>query len=298
MGRKAVPQIWTHSRIKCRMNCPRLEHLRYEEELTPIRRREALTIGSAVHKGIETWSVQEALAEFNDIIPADQDEYNELEIAKATVEGMLTGYMRRFTPFENHRPEMEFSLPMILASGKESKKYILAGKIDDIEITPEGDWIVEYKTAGQLTGSYFERLYVDEQITMYVYAAVRLGYDPIGVKYRVIRKPTIKPRKGENMTQYTERLIAEYRDRPDFYFFEQKLYRTKDDLAAFEKSLRDRILDFDRAKKLGKNWMNTGHCSVYSGCPYLPLCTKQNGAEAMYEHKAAHEELEGEVKWD
>lgn len=298
MGRQTVPQIWTHSRIKARMNCPRLEHLRYEEELTPIRRKQALSIGSAVHKGIETWSIQEALAEFDDVIPADQDEYNELEIAKATVQGMLTGYMQRYEPFTDHRPEMEFSLPLILASGRESKKYILAGKIDDIEITDEGDWIVEYKTAGQLTGAYFERLYVDEQITMYCYAAKRLGFNPIGVKYRVIRKPTIRPRKGENMTQYTDRLIAEYRDRPDFYFCQQKLYRTQDDLKAFEKTLRQRILEFDRAKKLGMNWMNTGHCSVYSGCQYLPLCTKQSGAEAMFEHRAAHEELEGEVKWD
>ena len=298
MGGKTVPQIWTHSRIKCRMNCPMLEHLRYEEELTPIRRQDALMIGSAVHKGIETWSIEEAMREFDSFQITCQEDADELEIAKATVAGMLTGYMCRFEPFEDHRPELEFSLPLILPTGRASKKYIVAGKIDDIEITKDGDWIVEYKTAGQLNGAYFERLYVDEQITMYCYAAKRLGFNPIGVKYRVIRKPTIRPRKGESMHQYLDRLTQDYLDRPEFYFYEQKLYRSQDDLEAFGKLLLRRITEFDRAKKLGMNWMNTGHCSVYAGCRYLPLCTRQNGAEALFERKAAHEELGGNDTWD
>ena len=293
MGGKAVPQLWTHSRIKARMNCPRLEHLRYEEELTPIRRREALAIGTAVHKGIEKWSVEEGLKELDGIIPTDQAEADELEIARATVEGMLTGYMNRFAPFEKHSPELEFRLPLILDGGRKSRKHLIAGKIDDIEHTADGDWIVEYKTAGQLTGAYFDRLYVDEQITMYCYAARRLGYHPIGVKYRVIRKPTIRPRRGESNRQYVTRLIQDYSERQDFYFFEQSLYRAQDDLDAFEISLRERILGFERDKQKGRNYMNTGHCCVYAGCQYLPVCTKQNGAEALFERRAAHEELGG-----
>lgn len=297
MGR-VQPEIWTHSRIKARMNCPMLEHLRYSEELVPIRRKEALTVGTAVHKGIETWSVEKALATFDEIIPADQAEADDLEIAKATVEGMLTGYFRRFEPFADHTPEKEFEIPLLLDIGKKSRKHYLAGKIDDIVHRKDGDWVVEYKTASQLTGAYFDRLYVDEQITMYCYALKRLGMNPVGVIYRVIRKPTIRPRKGESVAQYTQRVTQDYLDRPEFYYFEQMLYRTQDDLRAFEESLKERILAFDNEKKRGRNYMNTGHCCVYAGCQYLPLCTRQAGAEALYERKEAHEELGGESTWD
>lgn len=303
MGGKAAgnqgSEIWTHSRIKARMNCPRLEHLRYTEELVPIGRSAALDIGTAVHKGIEEWSVEEALKTFDGIEPTDQNEADEIEIAKATVEGMLTGYMSRFEPFRRHTPEKEFRLPLLLTGGKKSRKHFIAGKIDDIVHELDGDWIVEYKTAGQLNGAYFDRLYVDEQITMYCYAAKRMGFNPIGVIYRVIRKPTIRPRKEESISQYTKRLIEEYGSRPEFYFYEQRLYRSQSELASFEESLRERILSFEKDKRAGRNYMNTGHCCVYAGCRYLPLCTGQNGAECLYEHKAAHEELNGgKNTWD
>ena len=296
MGRQ---EIWTHSRIKTRMNCPWMEHLRYELELVPIRRKEALSIGEAVHKGIETWSLETALSCFDGIFPADQQEADELEVAKATVEGMLTGYFDRYEPFEDHKPETEFRLPLILKGGRKSRVHYIAGKIDDIVHTPQGDWLVEYKTASQLTASYFDRLYVDDQITTYCYAARRLGMNPVGVIYRVLRKPTIRPRKGESIRQYTDRLIEDYKARPDFYFFEQKLYRSQDDLNVFEIELRDKVLTFDRDKKSSLNFRNTSHCSNYAGCPYLPLCTRQNEAQELYEHKRAHEELNGgESAWD
>lgn len=298
MGRGQQPELWTHSRIKARMNCPMLEHLRYQEELTPIRRKESLSIGTAVHKGIEEWSVEAALATFDEYTPYDQSDADDLEIAKATVEGMLRGYMSRYEPFKDHTPETEFQFPVLLENGRKSRKHYLAGKIDDIVHRKDGDWVVEYKTAGQLTGSYFDRLYVDEQITMYCYALKRLGMNPVGVIYRVIRKPTIRPRKGESMAQYTQRLTQDHLDRPDFYFFQNELYRSQDDLHAFEESVRERILAFDRDKRAGRNYMNTGHCCVYAGCQYLPLCTRQAGAEALYERKEAHEELGGETTWD
>lgn len=296
MGRK---EIWTHSRLKTRMNCPWKEHLRYDRELVPIRRKEALSIGEAVHKGIETWSLETALSCFDNIFPADQQEADALEVAKATVEGMLTGYFARFKPFAWHDPEKEFELPLLHRGGRKSRIHFIAGKIDDIVHEHHGDWIVEYKTAGQLTGAYFERLYLDEQITMYCYAAKRMGYNPLGVIYRVIRKPTIRPRKGESIRQYTDRLVEEYRARPDFYFLEQKLYRSQDDLNVFEIELRDKVLTFDRDKKASLNFRNTSHCSDYGGCPYLPLCTRRSGAECLYEHRKPHEELNGgETTWD
>lgn len=295
-------QLWTHSRIKARMNCPMAECLRYQKCIAPLRRKDALVIGSAVHKGIETWSVEEALKEFDDIFPSDQNEANELEIAKATVTAMLTGYFEQYEPFENHKPEIAFKLHVILPGGRKSRKHFIAGKIDDIERTDEGDWIVEYKTAGQITGAYFDRLHVDGQVTMYCYAAKRLGYNPIGVKYRVIRKPTIRPRKGESVVMYINRLIEDYRARPEFYFTHRTLYRSEEQLASFEKELGEKVLRFAADAKKGINWRNDSHCTNYGACAYLPLCSGESGAEALYEYREPHEELgfnnEEDNRWD
>lgn len=287
-------EIWTFSRLKARMNCPMAEHLRYGEELVLERFSEPLATGTAVHKGIETRSIEEALKTFDGIQPADQAEENELEIARATVTGMLTGFFERFEPFEQHSPEMQFELPLLLKGGKKSRKHYIAGKMDDLAAMDDGDWIIEYKTAGQLNQGYFDRLYVDEQITMYMYAANRLGYRPKGVIYRVIRKPTIRPHKGESIAQYTDRLAEDYTKRPEFYYFEQRLYRPQDQLEDFEESLRERILTFYAEEQKGRHYRNPSQCTNYGTCPYLPLCAGEAGAETLYTHRAPNEELRGD----
>lgn len=292
-------QTWTFSRIKTRMQCPYMEHLRYELEMSPIQRKDALGIGEAVHKGIETRSVEVALSCFDEEFPQNQHAADDLEVKKATVIAMLTGYFEQFPAFEEHSPELEFSLPMISRTGRRSRSQIIAGKIDDIVRMPDGDWVIEYKTASRLDGAYFDRLYVDDQITMYCYAAKRMGFNPVGVIYRVIRKPTIRQRNNESIPQYIDRLIQDYRSRPEYYFHERKLYRPQSVLKAFEADLYDKVRTFNRDKRNDLNYKNTSHCSNYGGCPYLPLCCGFAGAESMYERKKAHEELDGgEVVWD
>lgn len=270
------------------------EHLRYEKELAPIRFNQALALGKAVHKGIETRSVEAALATYDAFQPDDQDDQDRLEVAMATTEAALEGYFERYPAFEGCVPELQFELPMIMPDGRRSRKYKLAGVIDGIATIDGKRWIVEYKTAGKLDGGYFERLYVDGQITLYMYAARRLGFEPVGVIYRVIRKPQLRRKQGESVMQFAARLTEDYKARPDFYFMEEKLYRSSADLDKFERELWVQVDQAEKQRKKGEHMRHTCNCAVYGTCEYLPICSGQAGWEALYTTKRAHEELEGE----
>ena len=54
-------EVLTYSRLRLRLNCPYAEHLRYDCLLAPKATGSPRMLGSAVHKGLETGSVAEAL---------------------------------------------------------------------------------------------------------------------------------------------------------------------------------------------------------------------------------------------
>lgn len=286
-------QTWTVSRLKAWQTCPMKEALRYRECIAPISNRQALRFGSAIHKGLETREISDALYVLNDgFYPKDQQEADEHDIAEATLIALLETYFEIFPPFQFHQPEKQFNMPMMISPKSRSRKYMLAGKIDDLVELDGRHWIVEYKTASRLDASYFDRLYVDSQISMYMYAMERLGYDIAGVIYRVIRKPALRMKAGEGKEAFCNRLEEDIRSRPDFYFTERKLYRSRDDIKTFEAMLSKEARLADQLYKAGCAFQHSTACSMYGACEYLPLCMGEAGADVLFEKRAPHEELD------
>lgn len=286
-------EIWTSSRLKSYQTCPMKEALRYRKCLAPIQSKQALAIGTAVHKGIEMWDEEAGLSALNFPFPSSQEEADEQDIARVTVLGLLRGYFQTYAPFEQHMPELSFHLPM--RTGKRNSRiFEVAGKIDDVATIDGQNWLVEYKTASKLDASYFDRLYVDSQITMYMAAGERLGLKPVGVIYRVLRKPQIRRGKTESVEQFLNRLESDIASRPEFYFMERRLYRSTADLADFESMLYHEAKQANTMYKQGRCYKHSTACSVYGRCEYLPLCMGEAGAEALYETREPHEELKGE----
>lgn len=294
-----MAEIWTNSRLKCLQTCPMKEKFRYRDNLVPTGKRRALQIGTAVHKGIEMWSVaagvQELKAGF--AFPENTEEANEQTIALATVQAMLEGYFAIYDEFTEHHPEATFDLGMRypIKGGKlrTSRAMRICGKIDDIAVIDGAQWLVEYKTASQIDKSYFDRLYVDSQITMYMMAARRMGFNPVGVIYRVLKKPLIRQRQNETVEAFTERLRMDYLQRPEFYYYETRLYRDQSDLEAFERDLWYQAKQAEKNAQKGFCGRYTQSCSAYGTCPYLPLCTNESGAELLFEYREPNEELKG-----
>lgn len=291
---KRPKDVWTASRLKAYHTCPMKEALRYRKKLAPVSSRPALAFGTAIHKGIEMWSLEAALEALNMPFPMSQEEADEQETVRATVTALINGYMLMYAPFDRHEPEKQFSMPIRTTTGKSSSKLVIAGKIDDIAYINGECWIVEYKTASRLDSTYFDRLYLDTQITTYMVAARRMGYNPVGVIYRVLRKPSLKRGKTESLAQFLNRLEADISARPEWYFEERKIYRSVDDLTAFEKQLYNETKLSNDLYKKGCTYMHSTSCSMYGRCEYLPLCMKEAGAEALFEIREPHEELREE----
>ena len=293
---KRQKDIWTVTRLKTYQICPFKEVLRYHEKLALVRGRAALAFGTAIHKGLETRDIDLALNLLINDYPKTQEEADEQDQAYVTVKALLEGYFNRYEPFKEHKPEYQFELPMMTGKGK-STTLAIAGKVDDLVKIDGRWWIVEYKTASRLDGSYFDRLYVDSQITMYMYAMQRLGFNPAGVIYRVIRKPSIRRKQNETNDAFCERLLKDINERPDFYFMERQLFRDTKDLKEFEHTLYLEAMQERNMRKKGNAFRHTVSCSMYGACEYLPICTKEVGAmEALESNVQVKQSLKKVLK--
>lgn len=287
-------EVLTFSRIKARKNCPMAEHIRYDLELVPRNKKKSLGLGSAVHLGLETDDIDKAVGYFDGVFPDSQEEANELEVQRATVRAMLTGYFDRFGKWgEETIRELSFDIPIRNPkTGAVSRSFRLQGKIDAITVIDGKTWLVEYKTASQINKGYFDRVSLDEQITLYMYAyRERFGVKPEGVIYRVLKKPTIRQTKKESLEQFCNRLEQDYVDRPDFYFFEQKYYRSENDLKQFEKELWAFTQQYLYEKRNDINCKNASRCLDFGQCEYMPICLGEADLELDYVKKEKHEEL-------
>ena len=287
-------EILTYSRLRMYLNCPASEQLRYGACLVPrMNGSTPRLLGSAVHKGLETGDIDEALALFDSVLPSAQEEQDQLDADKATCRAMLLGAKTAFTALDDLQPEVEFTLPIINPqTGKASRRFRLAGKVDGICSRDGETWLIEYKTASTITKQYVDRLALDGQVTTYLYAMQRVLRRPIaGVIYRVIRKPSIKRGQKETAEQYCSRLEADYQERPDFYFYEQMLYRNAEDIQAFEQELWNITQRMLWEKKHGICPHNTARCTDFGSCDYMPICRHDDQWQNLYENKEPHQEL-------
>lgn len=291
-----IMKILTHSSLTDFKNCRRKFYYRNELLLAPRIRKTSLSLGSAVHKGIETRSIEEALKMLEGIFPSSQDEADSVETMCVTCQAMLEGYLAQYEAFDDAMAEIQFSIPIINpATGHKSNSFLLQGKADGLAKIDGKNWLVEYKTAGMIDKNYIDKLNLDTQITTYIYALQRfLSIKIEGVIYRILRKPTIRQTKKETVFQFQDRLIQDYKDRPEFYFHEEILYRSQDDLTEFEKELWDLTQTMLHCQRSDGWYTNTGRCSDWGMCSYSALCLKQPDAMVLFETKEPHEELEKE----
>lgn len=286
-------ELLTYSRIRMYLNCPAAEYLRYKASLVPrLKGSTARLLGSAVHKGLETGNIDEALALFDTVQPVSQEEQDQLDLDRVTCRAMLLGAKKAFEPLENMQHEVEFNLPILNPqTGRAGRLFRLAGKVDGI-CTKDGEtWLVEYKTASTITKAYIDRLGIDGQITTYMHAMQRVLGKPIaGVIYRIIRKPSIRQGQKETLEQYCKRLEEDYQNRPEFYYVEQMLYRSADDLKAYAQELWDIAQRMQWDHKFGIHPHNTARCTDFGSCEYMPICRHEQCRE-LYEYCEPHQEL-------
>ena len=195
-------QILTASRLRTVRDCARKEYLSYVERWRPAQEPEYFRVGTLVHLGLEAWT----------IVRAAHDE-GALEAALAAVAGkafdafeqvrvdeLLRGYDLRWRdePFELVAVEQEFRTKLLNPETfAASRTWEAAGKIDGILLVGGRKLILEHKTAGEEisdpTGSYWLKLQMDHQVSIYFLGAESLGHQVEGCLYDVLRKPALRP---------------------------------------------------------------------------------------------------------
>jgi hypothetical protein len=199
-------QLLTHSRQDCFKVCRKRHEFAYELGIRPRLDSKALRMGSAYHAGLESFGKGGSV---NDAVDAVRNKYGNcpegFDIADwlfecETVVRLVCGYEWRWreAPLKNVATEQSFAIDLINPeSGRKSPLFKLAGKIDGIVEEASGRLLVkESKLYGDDIGmesDLWKRMRFDHQVSLYVVAARRLGYQVEGVLFDLGRKPTIQP---------------------------------------------------------------------------------------------------------
>jgi hypothetical protein len=199
-------ELLTNSRMTAFKECRRKAFFAYEQGIRPTDDARALRMGSAGHAGAETLGrggdINAACLAVNEHYrnrPPFIDEW-EWEIERETILRLICAYEWRWRDhkLEYLAVELPFSLPLLNPqSGKSTPNFNLGGKIDGIVRMEDGRLAVkESKFLGEDIGpdaALWRRMKMDQQVSLYIIAARRLGFECDTVLYDVIRKPSIKP---------------------------------------------------------------------------------------------------------
>ena len=211
----------TASRYRAWHRCARLHEYEYERRYQPVKKARALAFGTLFHRALETWWLgwrdsqggDTALSRALGVIKDAPDELGDYDLVVLDV--LMRGYHARWASvmdeIEVISVEQTFVGPLVdLESGQVSSDFRQKGKIDVVCRIGGQVWLVEHKTSSADLGpssSYWTKLRMDPQVSIYVDGAGLLGHDDVaGCLYDVVGKPTIRPHKAtpEKSRKYTQ----------------------------------------------------------------------------------------------
>ena len=217
---------FSHSKLSLLLSCPMSYYLRYRQKVSLKVPQKALSIGSAVHWGLEhSTSDLEPYFEENGTF-WDKDEYkSDKMIAECMVGCYLKQrdqiYQKIFTDqngtqFLNMEEIHELPIECNLRSFSHPEvDHIFNGIIDLLFLTDKGFIIIDYKTSSTVPDwdKYMDQIY------RYVYMITETFPDTPVLKVGVInlRKTGIRQKKSENDVEFLNRCKLEYQLNSDSY---------------------------------------------------------------------------------
>lgn len=199
-----MKQLLTNSRQQSFKTCRKAHYFGYELGLRKIDDARALRMGSAGHAGVESLGNGGTIADACAAVEShytncpQQFDLYQWQIEYETMRRLVCAYQWRWANdgIKNVRTEFAFQHPLVNPStGAATPIFDLAGKIDGIIELEDGRLAVkETKFLGEdlgADGSLWRRLRRDSQISIYMIAARKSGFDVSTVLYDCIRKPSI-----------------------------------------------------------------------------------------------------------
>jgi hypothetical protein len=308
--------------------CERLHYYQYQLNRRAIDAGEQVAYGTAVHAGLEAWwgwyqhptADTPLLAAMAALRPSGDDWLD------ARVELTLSAYDLRWRAsmegVEVLGVEVEFRAPIRTRMRRKMKGLMLGGKIDALIRIAGKVWIVEHKTTGSDISpgaTYWQRLRMDPQISVYFAGARALGYEPEGCLYDVIQRIDYKPflatpedqrkytkagalyanqrAEDESMLDYRLRLTSRIADTPSAWFARAEVIRLEEELRSSEDDVRATALAIRDAQARQYHVRNPDACHRYGRpCAYYPVCSGDASIEdpTRYQQTDQHPELKKE----
>lgn len=328
-------EIITKSRLAVFGQCQRLHDLQYVRGYRPAVESESMAWGSLLHAGLEAWwrahqrgeallALTEAEAAMAAYRAAHATAIDDAAYARAEV--LIVAYDARWSPsmaeYEVLGVEIEF---VAMIPGR--KRLRVAGKLD-VLVRKRADgslWYVEHKTSGadlSEGSTYWQRLRMDPQISIYFGGCRVLGHEPAGCIYDVLVRPDQRPLKATPvaMRKYTkptktepsrlysnqresDETIDEFRARvaeavaknPEAYFARAEVVRLESEIEESQRDVEELALQIRSGSQTGTSPRNPNACFLYGRtCAFLSACdgTASLDDESRF-RKAdrAHEEL-------
>ena len=266
--------MYSHSRINCFKQCPKMFEYKYKENLEPIEEKSHLLLGKMFHRGIELGSAYELSKELDESDEySTQDDENNKVIALAMVEA----FFNKFPDHNEGKIQHEVYLETNICG--EEKDFCMYA--DAIKETDEGLILREYKTASRVDDAYIEKLKFNDQISRYCYVIERELKKPvIKIEYYIAKKPLLRQKQSETIEQYRTRLVERLMEDDNIVFL--TLTRTKEDI---EEAYEDLKYDIKTIENTTRYTKNLSSCSSYGTCPYLDLCCKKENCMLLYKRK-------------
>lgn len=312
-------QVITKSRLALYNECQRKHHLSYNLGVRPVEVREDAAFGNLVHAGLDAWwgswkdgtemvaatNALQAMVAYRKEHPGGIDDAT---VVRAEV--LMLAYDARWRAamdeWEVVGVEVEF---VAVIPGR--KRLRVAGKLDKVlRRRADGSyWFGEHKTSGadlSEGSTYWQRLRMDPQVSIYTNGGKALGYDFHGCLYDVLVRPDQRPLKAtpEALRKYTQekpatktkpaepsRLYANQRDRdetleefrervgaavaknPEAYFARAEVVRLESELEASAADVEETAVQIRTGSRTGVAPRNPGGCFSYGRtCEYLSLC--------------------------
>ncbi len=335
--------ILTYSSLRDFRNCRRRYFNRFVREIVPAERDANLTLGSGFHRALESWfrldlegrakdaaAVEIILGEIDALYPNRDADLNQKRLWHLN-QAMFQGYVNHYPsePFHIVDVEKEFAAPLINpASGRSSRSFAMRGKVDLlVQMCDTGEYfIVEHKSAAQISGDYIDKLPLDLQVALYAhYLAEDMGIAISGVIYDVVAKAKLKQGQGETEEEfairraeliaksktgkssakrklpesdeeYAARLAEKYAD--PLMYCRETLLLSQDDIRETVAEVWELSQQLLLTRRTNQWFRNTDICfGMNRPCPYFPLCRSNdnpNVLENLYVTRPAHSELSTE----
>lgn len=232
----------SHSSITTYCTCPRKYQHKYVDGFELREQSKDLRLGKAWSLFLESGAVP------SDSPISGRD--------LATLEFLAEGYKNMY-PDDKIKKEVEVSWKGI------------QGRLDGLG---EGFVLESKLTRSRVDAEYWEQRRLDQQIMAYLYMAQRNGHAVSEVVYDVVKRPMLRPRRGETESLFLER-VSEwiYDNRHEVY--QRRSYRwTAEQLEHnFDNMLR---IIGSMPVPDGYFVQNRNSCRAYGTlCEYFPVCT-------------------------